>query len=133
MIVDCRKLNQRLRKPPRTSLCSSAAVCEVSIPSGSGLQYSSHDVCDCFYQFRIPKRLAKYLGMHPVRAGDLGIHQIDGVPISYNTYVTPILNVLPMGFSFALHWAQAAHISVLQRSGILSGPDLLVDFAPPLS
>ena len=50
LIIDCRKLDQRMRHPPRKALASSAALSEVQIPSGSGLAYASHDVADCFDQ-----------------------------------------------------------------------------------
>ena len=50
LIVDCRRINQRLRRPPRTRLCSSSGFCEIEVPEGNGLYYSSHDVSDCFYQ-----------------------------------------------------------------------------------
>ena len=131
MIVGCRRINQRMRRPPRTRLASSAAFCEVQIPGEAGLRYASHDVADCFYQFRIPKRLSRMLGMHPVRAGEIGISRVEGVPVSYDTMIAPVICVLPMGFSFALHWAQQAHLNVLHRSGSVRADSLLVDFAPP--
>ena len=40
------------------------------------------------------------------------------------------MTVLPMGFSFALHWAQQAHLSILRRAGVIRGPAVLFDFHP---
>ena len=117
LIVDCRPLNQRLRRPPRTHLASTAAFCEVYVPDGKGLFYSSHDVSDCFYQFRIPRALARFFGLLPVAASKIGVTRIDGLPVSPEELVYPLLTVLPMGFSFALHWAQQAHEVILRRGG----------------
>ena len=54
LIIDCRRLNQRMRVPPRTPLASSCAFGELS-SAESGLYFASHDVADCFYNFRIPR------------------------------------------------------------------------------
>lgn len=55
LIIDCRRLNQLLKKPPRTRLASSAVFGDVDLGDFAGdVTYASHDVVDCFYQFRIP-------------------------------------------------------------------------------
>ena len=63
--------------------------------------------------------------------GDVGVTSIDGCPIAPNVMVTPCLSVLPMGFAFALHWAQKAHEQVLVRAGVARPDQFLFDFAPP--
>ena len=47
-----------------------------------------------------------------------------------STKIINIFTVLLMGFSFALHWAQMAHQSVLEREGVLRRNQLLFDFMP---
>ena len=89
LIVDCRRLNQRLRKPPRTPLASAGALGEVCLDKGEEMRYSSHDIADCFYQFRIPKSLSRYLGLRPIRAGDVGVRYVEGVEISPQCFITP--------------------------------------------
>lgn len=131
LIVDCGQLNQMIRCPPKTHLATSAAFCGVAIPDGQGLLYASHDVDDCFYQVCIPAHLSKYLGLRPVRAVDVGVTDVDGMYFSPHTMIVPMLSVLPMGFSFALHWAQMAHENILVRSGAFGREQFLVDFKPP--
>ena len=66
-------------------------------------------------------------------AGKVGVSRIDGVPVRPEEIVYPLLIVLPMGFSFALHWTQQAHDVILRRGERLlpDRSDLLVDFCPP--
>ena len=98
LIIDCRTLNQRLRKPPKTALATSAAFCELFIPAEESLRFSSHDVSDCFYQFAVPPWLRKILGLRAVRAGDVGVYELNGVRLCPDDMIIPVLNVLPMGF-----------------------------------
>ena len=56
--------------------------------------------------------------MRAVRAGTLGVDEIDGVTVAPDAMVVPCLTVLPMGFSWALHWTQQAHRCLLARSGV---------------
>ncbi len=76
-------------------------------------------MADCFYQLRVPW-FSRYFGMRPVRAGEVGVTTtttLEGVPNSPDMEITPRLYVLPMGFAFALHWAQRAHENILQKAG----------------
>ncbi len=75
------------------------------------------DVADCFYQFGAPRWLSRHLAPHPVRAGEPGPDRVDGVPVGASVLVFPLLCVLSMDFSYALHWAQSAHERVLKRAG----------------
>ena len=130
LIIDCRRLNQRMKTPPRTPLASSCAFGELA-SSSEGLWYAGHDVANCFYNFRIPDALSLYLGMRPVRAGDVKVKMVDGVPVSPSALICPRLTVLPMGFSFALHWAQQARLNILFRAKVVDPNELIVDFRPP--
>ena len=54
LIIDCRRLNYRLKCPAKTKLASSAAFAGVLIQPGERLEYSAHDTQDCLYQFGVP-------------------------------------------------------------------------------
>ena len=84
-----------MRAPPRTPLASSCAFGELS-SAESGLYFCSHDVADCFYNFRIPTGLSQYLGLRPLRAGDVGVTHIRGIPVGPAAIITPRITVLPM-------------------------------------
>jgi hypothetical protein len=94
------------------------------------LFFSVQDVADCFYQFRIPVYLRKYFGLRPVRAGDVGITSVDGVDVRPSQQIFPVIAVLPMGFSYAVHWTQAAHRELLARCGAGGLESELVDRQP---
>ena len=59
-----------------------------------------------------------YLRMKPVTAGMFGIRSADGVAVNPAQLLYPCLRVLPMGLSWALHWAQVAHRELLTRAGL---------------
>ena len=117
LVVDARGANQMLRTPPCTSLASTAAVCEFE-GSPDGVWFSGQDIADCFYQFRIPFALQRYFGLRPVRATDLGLTHVGGHRLPLNALVLPCLAVLPMGFSWALHWTQEAHRFLIDQAGL---------------
>ena len=62
LIVDCRRLNQRMRCPPRTRLASTGAMAEFQSDFNE-IFYSARDISDCFYHFEIPPALSALLGL----------------------------------------------------------------------
>ena len=93
--------------------------------------YSAHDISDCFYQFEIPPALSTFLGLKRVRAGDVGISAVHNVEVGPMAWVVPCLKVLPMGFSFAVHWAQNSHRELLRRGKVPGWDRVMVDFHRP--
>ena len=130
IIIDARKTNQLLRPPPSTTLASTAAVAEFESEEAE-LHFSIQDIADCFYQFAIDERLQKYFALMPVKAGELGIHEIEGKKVAYDRMIYPCLSVLPMGFSWALHWTQQAHRHLLELGGFGNSSSELLDKHPP--
>ena len=54
LIVECRRLNQRLRPPPRTRSATGASLVEIEIDMNTDLWFSAQDIADCYYQFKLP-------------------------------------------------------------------------------
>ena len=131
LLIDARGPNQAFRSPPRTSLASTAAMVEIEVPGGPSLWLSAQDIVDCFYQFDIPDELAEYFGLFPVEAGLVGVTELDGEPVSPRELIVPCICVLPMGMSWALHWAQQAHRELLSRANVSSAVQEIVDRRPP--
>ena len=71
LIIDCRRVNQRLRKPRKTRLATSAAFGEINLDLDQDLSFASHDVADCFYQYSIPLHFARYFGLMSITASEL--------------------------------------------------------------
>ena len=97
LIIDCRKLNHRLRPPKKTPLCSTSAFSEFQIPAGSSLEYSGHDVCDCFYQFGIPVWVSRYLALRPVKASLPGVSRCADGPCGPGNLIFRASLVCPWG------------------------------------
>lgn len=116
MVVDSRKANVRFRRPPKTRLVLGSTFGEVLLPSGETLFISGADVVDCFYNFSCDN-LSEFFGLNAVKAGDVGFQELEGVPCHPDELISPALTtVLPMGFSWALHLAQAAVQEVRRRA-----------------
>ena len=94
------------------------------------MSYSAHDIRDCFYQFSVPEALSAYLCLRPLTAAQAGVTSVDGVSVSPSSLVYPQIRALPMGFNYALHWAQTAHLNVLNRCQLDGGVERLFDFNP---
>ena len=130
LIVDARVCNQLFRKPPSTHLASTAAVVEFEVGPEESISFAAQDVADCYYQFRLPLDLQGYFGLQDVTAGQLGISTVNVEPVSPATILTPCFSVVPMGFSWALHWTQQAHRELLVRGGMGGAERELLDKAP---
>jgi hypothetical protein len=135
LIVAARRLSAALPRPPRSQLASSASLVVFQVPEQEELSFSSQDIADCFYQFRVPAELRLALGLRPVSltARRLsGVDIVDGVA-GDDDLVHPCLTMLPIGFSWALHWTQEAHRYLLETAGMGGKEREFVDKQPPPS
>ena len=78
---------------------------------------SGGDIDNCFYRIGLPEGLQEFFPLPDIAAGYLGLRVCEGAPISASESVTPVLTVLPMGWSWAMHLVQ----TVLVNSLVLSG------------
>ena len=97
MVVDCRLSNLYFETPEKVHLCTAESLTRIELPLGAALIVSTADLKDAFYHFELPVPLRKYFGMRSIRAGELGLTQVGGKPVSVLTPVFPRLKVLPMG------------------------------------
>ena len=137
LIVDARAVYRICKIPPKTELASTAAIFELETdPNGEfdenipPLYFSAQDISNCFYQFRISKFLQRFFGLKNVRAKDVGITELDGKPISGEAWLCPVVSVLPMGFSWAVHLTHSAHRELLARAGVGDRRQELTDRRP---
>ena len=140
-IVDARQANRNHTRPPHTSLGSSSALSSIDLSdecllrtSGIGHISEMHlcgagsDVRDGFYQFS-NCRLADYFALQfKVRAGDFGVTEVydpetDGfTSVEPNVQVWPVVEAMPMGWSWALNICLDALEHVVRITG--TGRDL---------
>ena len=139
LIADCRRGNQRCRLPPHCRLASASALSEVRCEKGDSLEFSVHDIANCFFQFAVPTELSQLFGLMPSSASELGVTSLAGQEVSGSTMVYPVLRILPMGMSWAVHWTQVAHRNLIEScpssTSMLSIPSScaseIIDGRPP--
>ena len=92
------------------------------------------DLKDAFYQLGMPEQWRLYFGLRQVRAGTVGIKQVNGKPVLPDTLPYPRLQAIPMGWSWALYWCQHAVQTVLSTRSSCSVKHRVADGrAPPES
>ncbi|CAK0845234.1 unnamed protein product [Prorocentrum cordatum] len=148
LIVDARRTNAHFKDPPGVELLSSEGLAriEVHVPDAGFSNYEDlraaleaqqvyigmADVKDCFHRMRIDSALSQYFCLPPVKAGAFGVTEVEGTKVQTSTAIYPCWQVLPMGFSWSLYFAQRANEEVSRRSSaLLRGPGLS-DHGPPL-
>ena len=93
---------------------------------------SGADIRDCFYAVQLPKELAEYFGL----CRDLTVEEaveISGLSRSYFTgfsRITPVIAVLPMGFSWSFFLVQHIHEAVSLRAMDIPCTQLILEHTP---
>ncbi|CAK0856481.1 unnamed protein product, partial [Prorocentrum cordatum] len=90
------------------------------------------DVKDCFHRMRIDSALSRYFCLPPVKAGAFGVTEVGGAKAQASTAIYPCWQVLPMGFSWSLYFAQRANEEVSRRGSPPLREPGLSDHGPPL-
>ncbi len=129
LIIDARPTNQMFKKCASMPMGGSSAWSSISVPDSSDLYNAQYDVEAYFYRCGLPSDWWPYFCLPRVRrdfAEALG-YDTSGLR---GEYIYPCLRVLPMGFSWAMFFAQRVHvhtcIRVCQRIASLSTVDLLL-------
>ncbi len=99
LILDARRVNQRMYPSLPVRLASAAALNEVIVDDGQELFFSVQDIANCFYNFRIPNWLSQWFGLRGVIAQALGLTSLHGQKLEPQQLIFPVMKVLPMGFS----------------------------------
>eukprot|EP00438_Fugacium_kawagutii_P018856 Skav230896 [mRNA] locus=scaffold2765:199618:204679:- [translate_table: standard] len=119
LILDCRRSNHWFKEPKHVALTTGESLRRVSVEANEKLYVCSADLANAFYTLSMPMELRRYFGLQRVKAGDLDITEVDGVPVQKTTLLQPRIAVLPMGWSWALYWCQLLHERIAERSGLL--------------
>ena len=112
IIFDTRDVNNFFRRPPKTALPTPAAFAGIESVDEGPLWFAGGDIQDCFYHLAVPEGLDEYFTLPAVRACDAPWALVEGMRPAPDTWITPCLQVLPMGWAWSLHWAQRSHVSL---------------------
>ncbi|CAK0809347.1 unnamed protein product, partial [Prorocentrum cordatum] len=145
---DARATNMCHRLPPRTVLGGAACLSEIDLSSyatalgGFGgvcePRFSGADVKDCFYQLA-NEEMGSWFGFDSaltIEDWDMGITRVwgdevgDWTPARAGELLFPCLRVLPMGWAWALYFAQEAVTQQVRRSAADGDRQLLRDKRP---
>lgn len=103
------------------SLATGEVLARLELRRGAALVVGQVDIREAFYRMELPGALRPMFGLRRVRAGDVGIVELGGAPLSAEEFITPRLRALPMGWSWALWWCQAIHQRCVEAAGL--GPE----------
>lgn len=136
MVVDCRISNVHHRSPPVTRLGSGSGFIDFDLsPEMLGRHCgeqcndigwgSEMDVSDCFYQFSMPefgiddpRQCREWLksGVRLESVFDEDLNQ--DVPVGPDTILYPVIGVMPMGWSWALWFANETVAAIANGSSL---------------
>ena len=135
IIFDARAVNRRFAVPPATGAATAEALAQVEVPPEETLFVAQCDVKDFSYHLKIGPGLGRYFSLKPLRVGDVRAArpnmELPAGSLGYDDMIYPHLMVMPMGFSWAMYFAQRAHDTCLLRVPDLSYEDCLRPFRPP--
>ncbi|CAK0875218.1 unnamed protein product, partial [Prorocentrum cordatum] len=131
IVIDCRRSNQHFRAAPKVHLFSGSSFGEVEVSAHQQLWCAGGDVQNAFYQHQLPCWLQPYFGLDCVRASELGVAELGGQAVRGDQILYPLMNVVPMGWKWALFMVQRIHEHVLDGVPELGPRRRAVDFRPP--
>ena len=117
-IPDTRQANCFFEEPPHTELPSPEALGDLVLPRGAQLYLATGDVEVCFYQYALPRGLRRFFVLPGVRRRYLSARMRARFPPGeLDDEVQVSCCVVPMGWSWAVHWIQAAQLRMLEPPG----------------
>ena len=122
LILDCRAVNKRFKRPPPLALGAGTSWAQVNIPQGSELFLAQSDIKDYFYSLELPPTLQPLFCLPALPIDfvqDWGFAELRQHTGDLEGLIFPMLRVVPMGWSWAMWLAQRAHQHLcLEASGL---------------
>lgn len=112
LVLDCRAVNQRFRQPPAMKMAAGSSWSNLQVPPGQTLYIAQSDIRDYFYSLPLPVELQRYFCLPAIPGrllADWGVLPQHGCDFDDEGMVHPMFVVTPMGWSWAMYWAQRIH------------------------
>ena len=118
MIFDTRRVNQEFVAPAYSQLPTTGAWEHLELDAGEPLCLAQLDVSNAFYQMRVPAGLEDYFVLPAVDADVFRevCPQFAGAVPDFGTF-SPLLRVLPMGWSWSLYFCQSMVEAAVIQAG----------------
>ena len=121
-MLDCRAINQLFRPPPDIAMAAGYSFGQLEL-SGNDIMYvAQSDIQDYFYSIGLPDNLHSYFAIRPELLRDL-VPDLQGVADSVITF--PQMRVVPMGWNWAMYFAQRIHQHQVMFGGSFEASQIL--------
>lgn len=131
LVLDCRATNQLFRQPPDIAMAAGYTFSQLEISSEATLFCAQSDIKDYFYSIGLPEYLHSYFCLPPIRPSFLRdqIPELQGM--SDHIDIFPQMRVVPMGWNWAMYFAQRIHQHQVMIGANLQVTQILADGRPP--
>jgi len=130
LIIDARRANCHFEDPDYIPLASGSSLGEIEVEPGQDLYIGHGDLCDAFYHFALPPRLRRFFGLPRVRAGTVGVTEVQGRKVTPETWIFPRLAVVPMGWAHAAWFCLLIHMTVVRSEHFTTDAAYIHDNIP---
>ncbi|CAK0840106.1 unnamed protein product, partial [Prorocentrum cordatum] len=122
LVFDTRLAKCSFSCPPATRLPTPSAW--ASLDCDDSFQFAQGDIQCAFYHLRLPAGMGSLFSLPPINNIFVGLKSVNGVRLGINDCVQPLVTVVPMGWSWALHLCQSALTRALSDVGF--GRDYMI-------
>ena len=133
LIMDCRGVNMRFRPPPGVALAAGYSWSQLQLGSKDKLHVAQSDIKDYFYALGLPEDLQPFFclpGIPVEMLEHFGVPGQQRVGLEDAEVCFPMLQVVPMGWNWAMWVAQRVHQHQSMIASNLSLDRILVDKMP---
>ncbi|CAK0838468.1 unnamed protein product, partial [Prorocentrum cordatum] len=128
LVFDTRLANCSFSCPPATRLPTPSAW--ASLDCDDSFHFAQGDIQCAFYHLRLPAGMESLFSLPPINNRSVGLKSVNGVRLGINDCVQPLVTVVPMGWSWALHLCQSALTRALSDVGF-GRDDMILDGGCP--
>lgn len=130
LVLDCRASNQFFRPPPDIAMSAGYSFAQLELEPEDTMYVAQSDIQDYFYSIGLPDFLHPFFALPPIRPEWLAeqIQELQGWDHRVACY--PQLVVIPMGWSWAMYFAQRIHQHQVMLGTGMSFEEILVDGRP---
>ena len=131
LVLDCRATNQLFRPPPDIAMAAGYSFGQLELSSKDTMYVAQSDIKDYFYSIGLPSYLYPFFSLPPIRPGKLRDRIPDLQGMAESDTIFPQMRVVPMGWNWAMYFAQRIHQHQVMIGAGLEATQILADGRPP--
>ena len=130
LVLDCRATNEHFKKPPDIAMAAGYSFGQLEVSGEQEVFVAQSDIKDYFYSIGLPSYLHPFFSLPPIRPRLLR-HRIPELRgLEHLGEVYPQMKVVPMGWSWAMFFAQRIHQHQVMIGTGISHEQVLADGRP---